>query len=145
METRPGINHSHDHLYARAWECENEKPVSDNDHDISATSKSPEKAVQFKLAADKTSTIPGTIREGSPEISPQAVRSCDGTDRYHYMEPVMRMRAWNSLTLHLPTCASPCMVYIIIQNRIVIKTTHVKLLFRPTMVYRTHTYTFQKS
>ena len=82
----PEVIINHDYLYARAWECEHHRPIYDNDHNV-ATPNSPKIAARSNLAADETNTLPGTIREISPEILPQADRLCDVTDTDHYLEP----------------------------------------------------------
>ena len=56
---------THDDLYTRAWECENEKPTFDKDYDNAATPNSSETAVQSDLTADETSITRGTSREDS--------------------------------------------------------------------------------
>ena len=76
----------HDDLYARAWECECDKPIFDSDLDNLVTHNSPEITVRSEKAADETRSTPRTIRESSPEIIPQADRSYDGTDTDHYMQ-----------------------------------------------------------
>ena len=43
--------------------------------------------MRHDLRNDETSTIPGTIQEDSPEISPHTDEVGDGTDKDHYMEP----------------------------------------------------------
>ena len=76
-----------DDLYARAWECECEKPKFDSDYNNLVTPNSPEITVQSEEAADEMRSTPGTRRENSPEIIPQADRSYDETDSDHYMQP----------------------------------------------------------
>ena len=83
----PEVLIKHDDLYARARECENDKPIFDSDHDNLVTPNSPEIKVRFEKEADKIRSTPGTIRESSPDIIPQADRSYDGTDTDHYMQP----------------------------------------------------------
>ena len=77
----------HDDLYARAWECENDKLIFDSDYKNLVTPKSPEITIRSEEAADEMRSTPGTIREDSPEIIPQTDRSYDGTDTDHYMQP----------------------------------------------------------
>ena len=83
----PEVIIRHDDFYARAWECEYEKPIFDSDYNILLTPNSPEITVRSEEAADEMRSAPGTIRENSPEIIPQADRSYDGTDTDHYMQP----------------------------------------------------------
>ena len=77
----------HDDLYARAWECEYEKPIFDSDYNNLVRLTSPDITVQSEEAADGMRSTPGTIREISSEIIPQTDRSYDGTDTDHYMQP----------------------------------------------------------
>ena len=77
----------HDDLYAGARECEYEKPIFDSKYINLVTHNSPEITVRSEEAADEMGTTPGTIREGSPETCPLTDRSCDGTDRDHFMQP----------------------------------------------------------
>ena len=57
-----------DDLYARAWECEYDKPMFDGDCDNLVSPNSPEVAVRSGETADETRSTPGTIREDSSEI-----------------------------------------------------------------------------
>ena len=83
----PGVITKQDDLYARAWECEYEKPIFDNDYKNLVTPNSPEIRVQSDEAADEMRSSPRTIPENSPEVTPQTDRSDDGTDTDHYMQP----------------------------------------------------------
>ena len=96
------INKHHD-LYARAWECENEKPTFDSDYNNLVTPNSPEITIKSEEAADEMRSTPGTIQEKSPEINPQTDRSFDGTDTDHYMQP----DADTSVQLPGPTPTNP--------------------------------------
>ena len=82
----PEVIIKHDVLSAGAWECEYYKSTFDSDYNNAVTTNSPEITVRSEVAIDGTSSIPGTTREESPEIFPQAGRSCDGMDTDHYME-----------------------------------------------------------
>ena len=77
-----------DDLYARAWECEYEKPTFDSDYSNLVTPNSPEITVRSEEAADEMRSTPGSIRENSPEIIPHTDRSYDitDTDTDHYMQ-----------------------------------------------------------
>ena len=57
-------------LYARSWEREYEKSIFNSDCNNPVTPNSPEDTVRYEVAADETSTTPGTIREISPENFP---------------------------------------------------------------------------
>ena len=59
----PEVIIKHDDLYARAWECENDKPIVDSDRDIMVIPNSPEITVRSEKAADETRNTPGTTRE----------------------------------------------------------------------------------
>ena len=72
----PEIIIKHDDLYARAWECEYDKPIFDDDRDNMVVPNSPEVTVQPE----------GTIQEDSPEVLPHTDELADGTDTDHYMQ-----------------------------------------------------------
>ena len=83
----PEVVIKHDDLYARAWECENDKPIFDSNRDNMVIPNSPEIAVRCEKTANETRSTPGATRESSPEIIPQVDNSYDGTDTDHYMQP----------------------------------------------------------
>ena len=87
MAIRPEVTIKHDDLYARAWECEYDKPIIDSDYKNLVTPNSPEITMRFEEAADGMGGTPETIRESSPENIPQTCRSYDGTDTDHYLRP----------------------------------------------------------
>ena len=76
----PEIVITHDDLYARAWECEYDEPLFDNDHNNLAVTNPPEITVQSELTAEELRNTPGIIPENSPEIIPQSDESYDGRD-----------------------------------------------------------------
>ena len=132
----PEVIIKHDDLYARAWECEYEKPIFDSDYVNLITPNSPEITVQSLEAADEKKSTPGTVRENSPKIFPQADRSYDGTDTDHYMQ----LDADTSVEQPDPRptdLAAQNLIYVIIQSQILIKTTDTD------SVYGTQTYTFR--
>ena len=61
----PEIIIKHDDSYARAWECEYDKPKFDSDSDNLVPPKSPEVTVQSGEEADATRSTPGTTQEDS--------------------------------------------------------------------------------
>ena len=75
-----------DDLYARSWECGYEKRIFDSDYNNPVAPNSPQISVQSEEVADEMKSTSGTIRENSPEITPQADRSYDATDTDHYMQ-----------------------------------------------------------
>ena len=83
----PEIIFKHDELYARAWECEYDKPIFDSERDNMVIPNSPEVSVRPEEAADETKSTPGTIQEDPPEILPHTCDMDDGTDTDHYMQP----------------------------------------------------------
>ena len=83
----PEVINKHDDLYARAWECENDKPIFDSARDTVGIPNSPEITVRSDKAADETRSTPGTTRKSSPEFLPQVDNVYDGTDTDHYMQP----------------------------------------------------------
>ena len=83
----PEVIIKHDDLYARAWECEYDKPIFDSDRDNLVSPNSPEVRVRLGEAADQTRSTPGTIQTDSSDILPHAVEIDDGTDTDHHMQP----------------------------------------------------------
>ena len=83
----PEIVFKHDDLYARAWECEYDEPISDTDYKNLATPNQPEIAIRSEQAADETGSTPGTIPESSPEIIPQPDITYDRRDVDHDTQP----------------------------------------------------------
>ena len=83
----PEVIIKHDDLYARAWECEYDKPMFDSDRNNMVIPNSPEVSVRPEEAADETRSTPGTIQEDPSEIFPHTRDIDDGTDTDHYMQP----------------------------------------------------------
>ena len=83
----PEVIIKHDDMYARAWECEYEKPIFESDYNNLIIPNFPEITIRSEDTADEMRSAPGTKRENSPEIIPQTERSYDGTDTDHYMQP----------------------------------------------------------
>ena len=83
----PEVNIKHDDLYARAWECEYDKPMFDSDRNNMVIPNSPEVSVRPEEAADEATSTPGTIQEDPLEILPHTRDIDDGTDTDHYMHP----------------------------------------------------------
>ena len=81
----------HDDLYARAWECEYEKPIFDSDYNDAATPHSSGITIRTDKGTDETSTVPNTIPENSPELFHQADDVCDETDTDQFVEPTADM------------------------------------------------------
>ena len=73
----PEVIIKHDDFYARAWECEYDKPIFDSDCDNLVSPNSPEYTIRSEQAADETRSTPGIIREISPENTPQPDGSYD--------------------------------------------------------------------
>ena len=69
-EGKPDLEviNKHNCLYAKAWECDYEKPIFDSVYKNAVTPNSPGITVQCELAANETSIIPGTLRESFPEF-----------------------------------------------------------------------------
>ena len=70
----PEIIIQHDDLYARAWECEYDKSIFDNDSDNVMSPNSPEVTVRLGEEADATRSTPGTTQEDSSNIPPPHIR-----------------------------------------------------------------------
>ena len=83
MKPDPKVVIKNDDWYARAWECEYEKPIFDSDYNNLVTPKILEITERSEEAANELTSTQGTIRENSQEIIPQADRSYDGTDTDH--------------------------------------------------------------
>ena len=62
----PEVIIKHDDLYARAWECEYDKPIFDSDRDNLVSPNSPEVTVGSEETADEARSTPGTIQVFSP-------------------------------------------------------------------------------
>ena len=73
----------HDDLYARAWECDYQKPIFENDRGELDIPKSTEFTVQSNLLNDGSCTIPDTIQRTFPEVFPQTEGMHDGMDTDH--------------------------------------------------------------
>ena len=83
----PQVIIKQDDLYARARECEYDKPIFDSDRDNMVIPNSPEVSVRPDEGADETRSSPGTIQEDPSEILPHTRDIDDGTDTDHYMQP----------------------------------------------------------
>ena len=77
----PEIITKQDDLYARAWECEYDKPIFDSDSDDVVSSNSQEVTVRSGEEADATGSTPGTTQEDSSNIPPP-------TETKWLMEPI---------------------------------------------------------
>ena len=74
----PEVVITHDDLYARAWERDNDEPIFDSDYNNLATPSSPEITIRSEQAADEIRSTPGIIPGNSPQIIPQEDGSYDG-------------------------------------------------------------------
>ena len=83
----PEVIIKHDDLYARAWECEYDKPIFDSDRDNMVIPNPPEVTVRPEEAADEIRSTPGTIQEDSSAILPHTDEIDDGTGTDHYLQP----------------------------------------------------------
>ena len=75
----PEVSLKQDDMYARAWECEYEKPIFDAESNNATLSKSCEFPVKLDLSTEKMWKTPGTAQECSPIIFPQTDEFCDLT------------------------------------------------------------------
>ena len=66
----PEVIIKHADLYARALECEYDKPIFDSDRDNLVSPNSPEVTVRSGEAADETRSTPGMIQVDSSDILP---------------------------------------------------------------------------
>ena len=76
---------THD-LYARAWECEYEKPNFDAEENNATPPNSPKNPVQSDALTEEARNNPETAHECSPYF-PQTEQVCDVTDTYLYTAP----------------------------------------------------------
>ena len=83
----PEVIIKHDDLYARAWECEYDKPIFASGRDNLVSPNSPKVTVRSGKAADETRSTPVTIQADFSDILPHAVEIDDGTDTDHHMQP----------------------------------------------------------
>ena len=83
----PEVSLKHDDLYARAWECEYEQPISDAENNNSTPPSSLEIPVQSDSSTEEMRNTPGTPQERSLQIFPQTEQLWDVTDRYPYRQP----------------------------------------------------------
>ena len=83
----PEASLKHDHLYARAWECDHEKPTFDAEKNNATPPNSPEFQVQSNLSTEEKRNTQGTTHDCSPETFPQTEELTDATDTYAHMEP----------------------------------------------------------
>ena len=83
----PEVSLKHDDLYARAWECEYEKPIFDAEKNNAQPPNSPEILIQSDLSTAEMRKTPGTAHECISEIFPHTEELCDVTDTYFDMEP----------------------------------------------------------
>ena len=79
----PEVIIKHDDLYARAWECEYDKPIFDSDRDNLKSPNSPEVTVRSGEAADETKSTPGTIQDNSSDTLPHTDEIEYGTNTDH--------------------------------------------------------------
>ena len=99
----PEVIIKHDDLYARAWECQYDKPIFDSDRDNLVSPNPPEVTVRSGEAADEKRSIPGTIQADSSDILPHADEIDDGADTDYHMQP----DADNSVEQINPTPTNP--------------------------------------
>ena len=66
---------------------EYETPDFDNGQHEPDNDKSPEITMRHDLPNEELCSIPGTIKEGSPQMFPHTDEVGDGTVTDHYMEP----------------------------------------------------------
>ena len=99
----PEVIIKHGDLYARAWECEYDKPIFDSDRDNLVSPNSPEVTVRSGEVADETRSTPGTIEEDSSNISPRVHEIDDGANTDHHIQP----DADNSVEQIHPTPTNP--------------------------------------
>ena len=81
------MSFKHDDLYARAWECDYERPIFDAENNNATPPISSETPVQSDVSTEEKRNTPATTHECSAEIIPQTEELCDVTDTCPEMEP----------------------------------------------------------
>ena len=121
---------THDDLYARAWECEYDVPISDSDHSNLTIPSPHEITVRSEQTADEMRNTPGIIPENSPEIIPQPDGSYDGRDVDRDTQP----DADTSVKQFDPMPTNPAAqntIYAITRSQIVTTTTDIDSVLQP--------------
>ena len=77
----------HDDLYARAWECEYEKPIFDADKNNATPPNPRENPVQSDFSTEEMRNTLGNPHVCSPETFPNTDELGDVTDTCPHMEP----------------------------------------------------------
>ena len=86
-QPEPEVAITHDDLYARAWECEYDEPIFDNDYKILAPPSPPESTIRSEQTADEMRNTPGIIPRNFPGNTLQPDGSCDGRNVDHDTQP----------------------------------------------------------
>ena len=76
----PEVVITHDDLYARAWECENDEPIFDSGYSSLAAPSPPEITIRSEQTAEELRNTPEITPENYPENIPQPDGSPDGRD-----------------------------------------------------------------
>ena len=127
LQPYPEVIIKHDDLYARAWECEYDKPIIDSDRDNMVISNPPEVTFRPEEAANEIRSTPGTIpyRTTPQRFSPTQMKQM--TERIRITTcSLMRIIVWSKLTRGLPTPAAQNMIYAITQGQCAMTTTDIK-------------------
>ena len=145
-EPDPEVVLKHDGLYARAWESDFEKLISDDGQDKPGPPNPLEVVVEFEHTHAETCRTRGTERENSPEIFPSTEEICNGGETYPYTEHDEEMSFEKHNPIHINPCSSkndldhdsePCcidncryrfpnIVSVMFQFMIVLPTEHVR-------------------
>ena len=131
MATGPELTIKQDDLYARAWECEYDKPKFDSDYNNLVRPNSTEITIWSEEAADEMRSTPRTIQENFPGSIPETNRSYDGLDRVIQCSLMRKLLKSNSI-LRLPNPAAQKMIYVIIQSQIAMTITDVDFVPQPS-------------
>ena len=83
----PEVSLSHDDLYAKARECDYEKPIFDAENDNAAPPNLQENPLQSGFSTEEMRNTPGNPHVCSPEIFPCIDEVSDVTDTCPHMEP----------------------------------------------------------
>ena len=100
------VSLKHDHLYARAWKGDYEKPIFDAENNNATPPISPKFPAQSGLSTEEKQNKPGIVHECSPEFFPQTEQLCDVTDTYPYTEPDVETSSEQPNNSPTSTCSS---------------------------------------
>ena len=135
----PKVSSKHDDLYARALECEDERPIFDNEYVYVVTPTLFNMAVRSDLADHETGITPGTSRQCSLDFSFNEwiiwrnrqvfpLETCWGIE-CGAIQPNSYQPVWNT-------------IYVKIRSPAIMIVTDIRLFSDISVFHGTQTYTF---